>query len=133
MGSQIMRQQIVRQVIVNGNTVLEFADDNEGEGSLDLSAVVCAANDTTEIVWAADVSQIKSLAIKVDGICTIKTNDEGSPDNTLTFSGEKRNYDWNAKGLPALLLTIDVTSLFVVVPAGEDVTLTIMGNYDPTV
>jgi hypothetical protein len=127
-----MKQQIIRQVTVGGDSRLDFSDENEGEGSLDLAPVTCAGNDTTDIVWAATIAQIRSLAIVVSGDCTVKTNSAGSPDDTLSFAG-KRNYDWNAKSLAPLLLTEDVTSLHVVVGiGGGDVTIQIAGNYDPT-
>ena len=80
---------------------------------------------------AIDVSAVKSLIIKSDQDITIKTNSSGSPDDTLTIEANKE-YAWNEDSLDTLLLTVDVTKIYVANASGSTATLTIDCIQDST-
>lgn len=59
-----------------------------------------------------DVSEIQSIRIQSDVDCTIKTNSSGSPDDTLDLVAGVP-YIWNTDSYDSLLLTVDVTTIYV--------------------
>ncbi len=127
-------KQIVTTVNENGQKLLEYSETPTGDGDLDLGPVVCAEDDTTDLVFAIDVSQVKSLVFKASGPCSIKTNSASEPDYTLDLADAPHAYLWTSGSPAALVLVDDVTSLHVVVPdGGGDVTLEVYGRYDATV
>jgi len=70
-------------------------------------------SDTTELIVALDVSEIKAIVISSNVQVTLKTNDADAPDDTIVIKAGVP-YIWNLDSYHALLLTDDVTSIFVV-------------------
>lgn len=98
-----------------------------------VGVVESIANGQTNFVvnLAIDVSAVKSIVIVSDQNITVKTNDNSTPDNTLTLVAGKE-YSWNTDSLQSLLLTADVTSLHVANASGETATLTLDCILDPS-
>lgn len=122
---------IETRLTVGGDEVL-VRETIAADGDLpSISQVIADSSTNLEIAWQADVSQIKSIVIASDQAITIKTNSTGAPDNTLNIVAGMP-YVWRTGDYNALLLTADVTKLFVTNASGSSATLKIRGNYDPT-
>ena len=74
--------------------------------------VIPASTTNQEITLGFDISGLTLLAISSDVALTIKTNDSGSPDDTLAIAAGIA-YVWATDDYNALLLTADVVSIFV--------------------
>src|SRR5690242_5998056 len=70
-----------------------------------------------EFVLALDVSQLKGLFIWADGAITVKTNSSGSPADTLSVPANIP-YVWCEGMLGTLLITADVTKIFITNASG---------------
>lgn len=90
-----------------------------------------ANNGTREVVVAIDVSEVVSVGIVSSVAVTLKTNDSGTPDDTIVLSAGVP-YIWSTSSLDSLLLTEDVTSIFVVVPEGADAAFKLVCVQDAT-
>lgn len=123
--------QTHKRIVDEAGVQLETDIVATGDGQANVSAAVAVG--TNQVVdWAVDVSQIKGVFIQVDGALTIKTNSSGSPDDTLTFAGAGC-YEWTEDDLASLLLTTDVTKLYVTNGTSGAVQLEIRCVYDATV
>lgn len=93
------------------------------------------ASDAADVlyVWTCDVSQVKTIVLLATQDMTLKTNSSTVPADTLVLKANSP-YVWSTDSLNTLLLTVDVTALYVTnnsTPATAG-TLTISGSYDPT-
>lgn len=95
-------------------------DESIADGATDL-----------EVAFTLDISATKSFMIKADQAMTVKTNDSGSPTDTLSLLAGVP-YIWHENSLGTFLLTGDVTALFVTNASGTAGTLTIEALSDPT-
>lgn len=84
----------------------------------------------TEVIWTADVSQVKYLFIHSDVACTIETNaTNAAGGNTLTLVANMP-YIWTTDSYSSLALTSDVTKFYVTSAATG--TLNIRMGFDST-
>ncbi|MCC7334440.1 MAG: hypothetical protein IT422_05070 [Pirellulaceae bacterium] len=91
--------------------------------------VIPASTTNQEITLGIDVSELTMIAISSDVALTIKTNDSGSPDDTLNIAAGVA-YVWGTGDYNTLLLTADVTSIFVTSAALVDANLKIIALVD---
>jgi hypothetical protein len=84
-----------------------------------------------EVACVIDVSELKGLYIKCARALTIKTNNSGSPDNTITLAADEPVV-WASGNNIDCPLTADVTKIFVTLAAGSDATLEMEVLVDPT-
>lgn len=80
---------------------------------------VAGASDTLVIDLAIDVSQIVSFFIYSDKDVTLKTNDDGTPDQTIALDAKKPLW-WNTDANGTNPLTTDITKLSFVNAGLED-------------
>lgn len=71
-----------------------------------------SAGTNTQVSFTLDVSAVKSFYIRSSTAATVKTNDSGSPADTLTLAADVP-YVWNTDKLDTFLLGTDVTTLYV--------------------
>lgn len=100
-----------------------------GDNQLSISQAIAAGTTNQEILAAIDVSQLKMLVIQSDVNVTIKTNSSGAPADTLNIVGGIP-YVWGDGDYNALLLTTDVSKLFVTVPGSAPANLQVLALVD---
>jgi hypothetical protein len=84
-----------------------------GNTEVNFDQSIAAGATNQNFIIALDVSQIKVIVIKSDQALTIKTNSSGSPTNTINLlAGVPYSWVYNAN-YNTLLLTGDVTSIYV--------------------
>lgn len=100
-----------------------------GDSQLNIVQVVAASTTNQEILAAIDISLAKLVAIKSTQPITIRTNNSGSPDNTLTLAANVpmiwRDGDYNN-----LFLTADVAKFFITNATAVDATVQILALVD---
>lgn len=89
---------------------VSFQASASGEANIDEAIVADQADVQYNI--AIDFSAIQSLCIICDTGVTIKTNSSSVPDDTIVITAD-RPYIWYANHPDAVLLTADVTTIFV--------------------
>lgn len=77
-------------------------------------AVEIAASATEILTIAVDVSELQGFWIKTDKAVTLKTNDDGSPDQTIALVADQVFHWHRITGGAANPLTTDITSLSIV-------------------
>lgn len=101
------------------------------QGSVNIPELICPDNATTEIGFAAPLASIKDLLIYTDGPLTLRTNDGVTGDDEFVLDVD--NYlAWNESNLAPNPITADITSLFAVVPLGDDRKIWIYALLDVT-
>jgi len=90
---------------------------------------VMTTGTNTPLIVAIDVSAVKFFRIHSTGAATIKTNDSGSPDDTITLVANQP-YDYVPTDYSPFLLTVDVADIYVTNAA--EITLTIEVLQDAT-
>ena len=93
------------------------------------------ADSTTdeEVTVAIDFSALKLLLIIVDGELTIETNDGAAPDDTITMGGDDEEvYVWTEEDQDTVILTADVTALYLTNASGATVNFKLLAVYDVT-
>ena len=91
----------------------------------------------TEVVFDLDVSQTKMIAIRSDKGLVIYTNNQTTPDNTITLVADE-SFLWPV-GNPALkdtagaVISTDINSLYVENPTTDIATLRMDALVDPTI
>ena len=119
-------RHIVSTVNVTQDTALEYT----AATGVTLSETV-VQNTVTVLNFALDVSACKGFMMVCDRACTVKTNDNSSPDDTITLVANKP-YVWTQDDYNAFLLGTDVVTLHVTLAAGANATLKIEAIVDPT-
>jgi hypothetical protein len=101
----------------------------EGDSQLNIIQVVPAATTNQEILAAIDISLAKLVAIRSTQNITIKTNNSGTPDDTLVLTANIpmiwRDGDYNA-----LFLTDDVAKFFITNATASPATVQILALVD---
>lgn len=92
---------------------------------------VPASTTDMEVIWSADVSQIKALQMQADGALTVQTNDGTSPDDTIVLVANQP-YQFINGDYVANLLTEDVTKLYLTNAGSSTVNFKVRGGYDST-
>jgi len=86
-----------------------------------------------EVSCLIDFSELKLLMIVVDGELTIETNDGAAPDDTIGMGGsDEEVYVWTEEDEDTVVLTADVTALFLSNSSGSTVRFQLLAVYDVT-
>lgn len=91
----------------------------------------CANSATTELVVAIDVSEISAILIHSTQAVTLKTNDSGTPDETVSIVADVP-YIWHTDSYFSNVLETDITSLFITNASGAAATVTVVVVTDAT-
>lgn len=83
-----------------------------GDLQTEMSQVIAAGATNVNILLAIDITKVKLLLIKSSVNMTFKTNSSGSPANTINLLAGIP-YVWAAGGYETLVLTTNVSSIFV--------------------
>ena len=102
-----------------------------GDAQLLVSEAVAHPNTDYEIACAIDVSKVIALAICSDQDVLFETNDGSSPDDDWTLKAGIP-YIWYTNKYDDLLLTVDVTSVFISNDSGSTAQIEIYVITDPT-
>jgi len=101
----------------------------EGEEVFDIA--VPAPSTNMQVDLAIDVSTVKSIILHSDRDMTLKFNNSTTPVPEIALKAGVP-YIWNTDAYNTLLLTADVTVLFLTLAAGVAATLKIRCLVDPT-
>ena len=117
-GASSNAQNIQANLSGSGNTQVNFEQS------------IAALTTNQNFILALDVSQIKFIVLKSDQALTIKTNSSGSPTDTINLlAGVPYVWVYNAN-YNSLLLTGDVTSIYVTNGTASAALLQIMAILD---
>jgi hypothetical protein len=83
-----------------------------GDAQIALDTVIAPAASNQLFTLAIDVSQVKMLVMLAENAMTIRTNSSGSPANTVNLLAGVP-YEFGQGGYETLILTTDVTAIFV--------------------
>lgn len=84
---------------------------------INVDETIAASTTNHEIDVVIDVSAVVMLAIYCDRAVTIKTNSTGSPADTIALPAGDM-ITWYTGRLDSLILTTDVTKIYVTTPSG---------------
>lgn len=90
-----------------------------------------AGSATTQLMVNLDVSAVTGFLLLSTVAATLKTNDTGSPANTLVLVANQP-YIWHTGAYDTFKLTTDVTSMYFVVADATAGAVTIAALIDPT-
>lgn len=108
-----------------------------GTGLLQIDETITTGQSDYLIACTLDVSTIKSIWICSDKAVTLETNNGAAPSNTITLKANVP-YVWTddgvatTKGYAALLLTVDVTALYITNASGSTAVFRLEALYDAT-
>jgi hypothetical protein len=123
---------VTQTITAGGRQVPSNFQAKQYSAGMNISLAEPAPDDaTTEMLVAIDVSTVKSIVLASDQDVTVKTNDAGTPDDTIALKAGVP-YVWNTDSYDTLLLTVDVTAFHVVNASGEEATLEMECLVDPT-
>ncbi len=99
----------VNGISIGGDAEQEISGDQESAGS-----VAVSANQTNkEIDWAFTLADAKAYAICATQDCTVKTNDSGAPQETLTLKANQALV-WRENDPSTMhFLSDDITKIYV--------------------
>jgi hypothetical protein len=102
-----------------------------GDGENVRQLTIPGATTNQQIIIAFAIAAMKSLFIKASGLCTLKTNSSGAPDDTFTLDADS-GVIWHNQLSAANPITADVTTMYVTTPSGDPVDLEIYVLVDAT-
>lgn len=120
-----------RQASVNGTSYVDKSLDFSGSLLTLIDGEAIAGSATTQFIVTLDVSAVTGFMIVSTVSCTLKTNDTGSPANTIALRANEP-YIFNTNDYNTFLLTTDVTSMYFVVAGATAGTVTLAAVVDPT-
>lgn len=101
------------------------------EGEINIDVDVPDGSTDFEIAFAVTRDALLSLFIIADGTLTLKTNDSGAPDDTLSLTAQQI-IAWNSHSLGSDPFAEDVTVLFATNAGDAPVNLKIFAAVDAT-
>lgn len=119
-------------VTQNGQLVAQASHNVSGEGENNREVAIGGTAANVLVDLDLDISQLALLVILCTVDATLKTNDSGTPDDTLDLTAGVPLY-WEA-GSGDLFLSADVEALYVTNDDPDDTpgTLTVRSLFDPT-
>lgn len=90
-----------------------------------------AATTNQQVIIAFTTGALKSIMIKADGACTVKTNSTSVPDDTFSLDADTAVL-WNNAMSAANPITANVTTIYITTPAGDPVEVDIYALVDST-
>lgn len=122
----------IRTSVDIGGQQISSSNTYSSEGQTGVTVSVPDESTDLQVVFAIDFSQVKSIIIQADGgDLTVETNNGTTPDDTLALT-DGSPYIWNEDSLDTLLITADVTALYLTNASGAAVTFQIDVIYDST-
>lgn len=122
----------IRTSVDIGGQQISSSKTYSSEGQSGVSVSVPDESTDLQVVFAIDFSQVKSIIIQADGgDLTLETNSGSAADDTLALV-DGSPYIWNEDSLDTLLITADVTALYLTNASGATVTFSIDVIYDST-
>jgi hypothetical protein len=121
---------------IDGSEQLSKRFDVTAGSLLTLDEAIPSGSGNTEVLAAIDVAQLKGLFVVADIDMVLKTNDAGSPNNTITLAAGKP-FVWTQfspaiRDTAGALITTDIVSIFASRNADTVGNLSIRALVDPT-
>lgn len=89
---------------------------------------VASGQTNLEVPLAFDEDALKSIFITSDKAITIKTNDSGSPQETIALAANQVIF-WDSSSSATKPVSDDVTKIFITNASGATATITIIVNH----
>lgn len=102
-----------------------------GEMKTVCQVTVPAETTDMEVDVAIDISTVLGIVIHSSQAVTVETNSSSAPDDTLTLIANKA-YEWEENSYDDLILTVDVTKLYLTNAGSSAATFKIRTVTDPT-
>ena len=99
-----------------GNISVSKSFEGDVQANLDLSIPTATTNQ--EVLLALDVSALKTVIVSSDVAVTIKTNNSGSPTDTIAIKAGIP-YIWHYDAYASNLFTGDVSKIFITNTSGS--------------
>lgn len=126
------KSHTIRTSVDIGGQQISSSKTYSSEGQTGVTVSVPDESTDLQVVFAIDFSQVKSIVIQADGgDLTLETNSGSAADDTLALT-DGSPYIWNEDSLDTLLITADVTALYLTNASGAAVTFQIDVIYDST-
>jgi len=123
---------VTEKINIAGDSIEQQNTFTEADGSvIDVTAAIPDSSTDKLVVCALDVSQIKAIYILSDQDVTLETNDGTTPDDTIALKAGVP-YIWYTNKYDALLLTVDVTALYLTNASGSAATFKLRALQDAT-
>ena len=126
-----LKTATIAQSYASGQTSISTSKTYTSGKTVGISEAVADSVTDQEHALVLDVTQIKALIIRCDQDMTVKFNDSGAPVPSLSMKKDVP-YIWTTDSLDTLLLTVDVTKVFVTNASGTDGTFELDTIIDPT-
>ena len=107
-----MFNHTISQTAYSNSLNIAASEQLEGDVEVAISQTIVASAANVEVLVAIDISALQSIVIKSSTNCTVKTNDSGAPDDTITLVAGVP-YVWTINSYAASELTADVSKIFV--------------------
>lgn len=120
----------INKRVVTPNQTIDLAQSYTGSLGITLDETATQST-TTEFGLTLDVSAVKAFVVTSDKAVTLKTNDSGTPDDTLSLLANKP-YEWNTDSYDTFKFGTDITSLFVTVAGGTAARIQLEAIVDAT-
>ncbi len=101
----------------------------EGDVEVNINQAIAASAADYEVLVAVDVSTLKSIVLLATNDCTIKTNNSGTPTNTINLVAGVP-YVWTIDSYNTNKLTADVSKIFITHGAGTEMTFSMLALSD---
>ncbi|MGN6133113.1 MAG: hypothetical protein ACTHOU_01390 [Aureliella sp.] len=124
-----MFQASINQSVYNNSLSISSAEAPQGDVEAAINQTVAALAADVEVLVAVDVSALKAIAILASEDCTLKTNNSGTPDDTLNLVADVP-YIWTPNSYHACLLTADVSKIFITNSAASEMTFQFLALTD---
>lgn len=116
---------------VTGTKTVLTSVDYSGDGALSQNLTIADSVTDQEVAITIDVSQIQSFFMNSTKALTVETNNASTPTDTIVLVADTP-YIWRTGDYHTLLLTADVTKLFLTNASGSTATFTLECVYDST-
>jgi hypothetical protein len=117
-------------------TITNIAATYEHDSLAEYDFVIPAATTNKVCAAAFPYADIKMALISASGACVIKTNDSGSPDDTITLTStvlaKMFTHDGKAGNIAANPFTANVDTMYITNAGGAEITVKIRVLYDGT-
>ena len=124
---------VITEKVNAGGTSIEQSNtfSQSDENFINVAASIADAQTDKLVVCSLDVSQIKAIFILSDQDLTLETNDGTTPDNTIALKAGIP-YVWYTNKYQVLLLTVDVTALYLTNASGAAAAFKLVALLDAT-
>ena len=121
----------IKEMVTSGDRVLTITNEFSGSQRISLEESIANATTNGQVNVAIDVSKLIAIVINSTQNVTLETNDGSTPDDTIALEANVP-YVWHENSYHSLLLTADVTALFITNASGAAATITVEALVDAT-